>query len=178
MANLVALPTELILRVFSLLDGRQIARCSAVSHNSVRSGPVLILCVLKVCAYFKSAIENSTAMQYAIKLDMYGYKEAPVYSRSPVNVAARLDKLDRLNTAWNDLDWDQSIVKFPTSPFSIISDGILVNVALDVVTCVQLPSPLRDVPLRMWTLENPVDIDDIDGIAVDASQDLLVIFYQ
>jgi hypothetical protein len=137
----------------------------------------LFLCVLKVCSYFKDVIANSTAMQYAIKLAKYGYEERPAYSRS-MSLAARLDKLDQHNRAWNNLDWNEAVVKLPFSPFYAISDGVLVNVGRGTVTCMQLPSPLRNVPLRTWALENPVDIDEIDCIAVDASQDLLVIFFQ
>ncbi|KAF9510856.1 hypothetical protein BS47DRAFT_1347467 [Hydnum rufescens UP504] len=154
------LPVEAVLRIFSFLDGQQIARCA------------------EVCAYFKDMITRSTAMQYAIKLAMYGYSERHDDRVLPKPVTTRINQLECHIRAWNNLDWVESLVTIPNAQFRALSGGIFVHVGLDVVTCVQLPSFLRDIPLRTWTMENPVDVDFINCVAVDASQDLFVIFHQ
>ncbi|KAF9510857.1 hypothetical protein BS47DRAFT_1347468 [Hydnum rufescens UP504] len=159
-ATMRNLPLEIILRIFSFLDGGQIARCT------------------EICVYFKDAIERSTAMQYAIKLAICGYSESHDDHVSSKPVATRLNQLECHIRAWNNLDWVESFVTIPNARFKALSRGIFVLVNPDVVTCVQLPSFLRDVPLRTWAIENPVDVDFIYCVAADASQDLFVIFHR
>jgi hypothetical protein len=132
---------------------------------------------LKVCVYFKDAIERSTAMQYAVKLAICGYRESHDDHVSSKPVATRLNQLECHIRAWNNLDWVESLVTIPNAQFRALSGGIFVHVGLDV-TCVQLPSFLRYVPLRTWTMKNPVDVHFIYCVAADASQDLFVIFHQ
>jgi hypothetical protein len=116
-------------------------------------------------------------MQYAIKLAICGYRESHDNHVSPKPVATRVNQLECHICAWSNLDWVESFVTIPNAQFRALSGGIFVHVGLDV-TCVQLPSFLRDIPLRIWAIENPVDIDFINCVAVDTSQDLFVIFHQ
>ncbi|KAF9514409.1 hypothetical protein BS47DRAFT_881028 [Hydnum rufescens UP504] len=150
--DLLALPLELLIRIFALLEGHQIVRCIAV------------------CSYFKLAIENSITLQYVIKLDMFGYIDGPGRADS-----ARLNQLERHIDTWNKLDWVESRIDLPISRALLEPrEGIYAISNYTEVICIQLPSLHRGVPLRMWTLgfEFPVDL-----VEIDPSNNLLVALF-
>jgi hypothetical protein len=170
--NLLNLPLEIHLQIFWLLSAPQIARCREVNRIFHLVSSLILMSYLKVCAYFKEAIENSVALQYAIELAICGYKDGPHTDHAPDNTpAARLRKLKRHVDAWNDLQWVESRIVVPDrGPYSL-RDGVLVALGSDSVTCVQFPSPIRKLPLRVWTLSNI----HAHGLAADPPNDLLVL---
>ncbi|KAF9504923.1 hypothetical protein BS47DRAFT_1386114 [Hydnum rufescens UP504] len=145
------LPVELLIHIFALLEGHQIVRCIAV------------------CSYFKHAIENSTALQYLIKLDMFGYTNGP--GRAD---AARLNQLEKHIDAWNKLDWVESYIDVPIWRYGLdaLREGVYATSNTTEVLCIQLPSLSRGVPLRTWTLLFEFFVHEIE---IDPSNNLLVI---
>ncbi|KAF9510338.1 hypothetical protein BS47DRAFT_1487518 [Hydnum rufescens UP504] len=139
--NVLALPLELLIHIFALLDGRQIARCTIV------------------CSHFKHVIENSTTLQYFIKLDMFGYTDGPRRAD-----AVHLHELERHIDAWNKLDWIESRIDMPIWHYGLdaLRDGIYAFPNSTEVICIQLPSLSRGVPLRTWTLKFEFPVDQVE----------------
>jgi hypothetical protein len=128
----------------------------------------------QVCAYFENVIKNSVALQYAIELDIYGYEDGPYSDRAPKDVSTRLHKLRQHVDAWNNLDWVESRVSIPNLALHLIRKGMYISLGQDAsVTCIQLPSRIRDLPLRTWTLHN-IGLS-IQKMAADPQSDLLVL---
>jgi hypothetical protein len=128
-----------------------------------------ILSVIKVCSYFKHAIENSTTLRYLIKLDMFGYTDGPGRADS-----ARLNQLEKHIDAWNKLDWVESLIDIPIWPYSLdtLREGIYATSNTTEVLCIQLPSLSRGIPLRTWTLGFEFPVHEVE---IDPSNNLLVI---
>ena len=129
----------------------------------------------QVCAYFNDAIKNSVALQYAIELDICGYEDGPYSDRASEDTTARLRKLQSHVDAWNNLDWVESRVSTPVEAIrTLFCGGMLISLIDDeTVTCIQLPSRIPDLPLRIWTL-HIVDMSVV-GMAADPQSDLLVL---
>jgi hypothetical protein len=85
--------------------------------------------------------------------------------------AARLRKLRKHVDAWNDLQWVESHLEIPGWGPYLMVDGIFVTLGRNSVICVQLPSQIRELPLKVWTLP---DIH-AHGFAADPRNDLLVL---
>ncbi|KAF9511743.1 hypothetical protein BS47DRAFT_1139547 [Hydnum rufescens UP504] len=101
--DLLALPLELLIHIFALLEGHHIVRCIAV------------------CSYFKHAIENSIMLQCLIKLDMFGYMNGPGREDT-----VRLNQLERHIDSWNKLDWVESRIDVPRWRYGpgVLREGI------------------------------------------------------
>ncbi|KAF9503116.1 hypothetical protein BS47DRAFT_881838 [Hydnum rufescens UP504] len=78
--SLFTLPLQILIRIFALLEGYQIAKCGAV------------------CTYFKHVIESSILLQYFIKLDMFGYTNGSGSLGAPAVAATRLNPLESTST--------------------------------------------------------------------------------
>ncbi|KAF9510322.1 hypothetical protein BS47DRAFT_1487506 [Hydnum rufescens UP504] len=149
--GLLTLPLELLIHIFALLEGHEIVRC------------------ITVCSYFKQAIEDSITLQYFIKLDMFGY------TNGPGNVdAARLSQLERHIDAWNKLDWVESRIDLPAwrSLTKTLRGGVYATSNATEMTCIQLPSLSRGVPLRTWKLTFEPRVHQTE---IDPSNNLLVV---
>ncbi|KAF9511745.1 hypothetical protein BS47DRAFT_1139583 [Hydnum rufescens UP504] len=155
--SLFTLPHEILTRIFALLEGRHIARCSAV------------------CSYFKDIVGCSAVLQYFIKLDMFGYLDVSGSVDVPAISATRLSQLGRHIDAWNKLDWMESHIRVPFQyeDFGILCQGIIAMFNLKSVCCIQLPHLMRGIQFRTWTLG---DFSfPIYQIEIDPSNNLLVV---
>jgi hypothetical protein len=174
--SLQAIPVEIILQIFKLLDARQIARCREVSPKSRLMTSLILKNISKVCTYFKNAIDDSVALQYTIELAICGYTDGPYSDRTITNTPTeRLRRLRKHIDAWNDLDWVESQVTVPSVTFYTICEGVLLVLSDETLTCIQLPSRIRDLPLRIWKLHD-IDMDlSVDGMDADPQNNLLVL---
>ncbi|KAF9510333.1 hypothetical protein BS47DRAFT_1384007, partial [Hydnum rufescens UP504] len=150
-SSLLALPVEILIRIVGLLEGRRIARCSALQH----------------------VIESSVVLQYFIKLDMFGYTD--VSGSVSAVPAMRLNRLERYVDAWNNLDWVESRIdgSLQGSSSGALSQGIFITYTDKNVYCIQLPHPTRGIPFRTWMLD---DFEfGINQVQIDPSNNLLVV---
>jgi hypothetical protein len=69
--------------------------------------------------------------------------------------------------AWNNLEWVESCVMLPKPKHYASCGGVFVALVYNgsSLTCIQLPSQTRDIPLRIWKLPNT------DFIAMDMAAD-------
>jgi hypothetical protein len=94
---------------------------------------------------------------------------------SNLTVGERLNLLKEHQTAWNTLSWKRvQCHGIPKSRYAYhrCAGGIHAFSSDRSVTVEQLPSIIRGIPEREWTLDFPFTIDDF---AFDPAQDLLVV---
>jgi hypothetical protein len=87
--------------------------------------------------------------------------------------AARLNQFQRHIDAWNKLEWIEASITVPYGMRPILSGGVYMTLRGGDATCVQVPSPIRGLPLRTWTLHG-IDHRFFE-IAFDPHSDLLVV---
>lgn len=85
---------------------------------------------------------------------------------------ARLEMLKAHQAAWKSLQWriDFEPVKFCDLAWDLIG-GVLASGSNEEIQLVQLPSALRGIPRKDWTIKTPIEAEDFTH---DPSQDLLV----
>lgn len=109
-------------------------------------------------------------MQYVIELSMYGYKD--VHENGGGTIVPRREKFEQFIDRWKHLDWVESRINIPTFSSHALAGGILAVSNGTSITFVELPSRLRQSPLRIWT-RTDIDFPLADFI-MDPGQDLLV----
>ena len=93
------------------------------------------------------------------------------------NTSERLSLLRSYETSWKNLDWNThtSLPVFEggasLSLWELYGNVWAHSRGNDVISFVQIPSRLRDIPLRQWTIRLDFPIRDF---GMDPSQDLLV----
>ena len=103
--------------------------------------------------------------------------DGPYSSRATTNKPAeRLRRLQKHIDSWNNLEWVESRITVPNASFYAFCGGVLLVLSDEdeALTCIQLPSQIRDLPLRMWKLPSIIDII-FGGMAADPRSDLLVL---
>jgi len=145
----------------------------------------IIWVVSQVCHRIHDVIFNSVALQYKIELFAQGMHDN-TQIQDGANMADRLSMLTAYGDALKELAWTNyetiDLTNTQIRGRRYMSDGILViqkerpsreNMAngtwLDVY---QLPSALRGVPARRWTLEFEFSVV---FFMLDAASDLLVL---
>ena len=110
---------------------------------------------------------------------MFGYVDGPEPSVGTAIPVTRLNQLQMHIDAWNALDWVESRMAFSIKHFgaSALCGGIYAFVHDGEVTCIQLPSPVRGVPLRVWRLGSLGFPGEISAIEINPSNNLLVVVY-
>ena len=92
-----------------------------------------------------------------------------------LSVAARLDRLQRHQAAWKDLNWSEyKTVNMLAGHIWELFGGVLAQATgTDLLTFRQLPSHHRGIEEKIWT----VDISrlNVRDFTFDPSQDLLVV---
>ncbi|KAF9505935.1 hypothetical protein BS47DRAFT_482443 [Hydnum rufescens UP504] len=80
---------------------------------------------------------------------------------------------DHLNR-WKSLDWIEEQIRLPdeSSESAELVGGILACSNLSTITCIELPSRIRQTPLRTWIHQNDFEII---SFTIDPSQDLLTL---
>jgi len=147
-----ALPIELTLRILTFFDPTEL-----VDFRSVNS-------------FFKSLIDETTTFQYRIALFASGMINGP-----PANLTTheRLELLRGYEASWKNIEWNEhSTILSPHGNLWELCGNVWANSrGRDVIDFVQLPSRLRGIPMRQWTLK--LDFVPRD-FGMDPSQDLLV----
>jgi len=140
----------------------------------------IIWVVSQVCRHIHDIISNSVALQYKIELFAQGMHDN-AQIQDGANTADLLAMLTTYGDALKELAWT-NYETIDLTDASIhtryVSDGILVlpsrerkitGTWLDVY---QLPSALRGVPARQWTLKFEFSVT---SFTVDVASDLLVL---
>ncbi|OCH96054.1 hypothetical protein OBBRIDRAFT_743996 [Obba rivulosa] len=152
--HLCLLPTELLLQVLGELDYRSLVRCK------------------QVCRLFLETINNAVALQYKIELGVARMEDGPP---SLLGAADRLALLKRHQQAWNTLKYS-SIEWMPMLRGEVweLYGDVLAQARGSKVLCFwQLPSAIRGIEHKEWTLENFEFV--IRDFGMDPAQDLLVL---
>lgn len=153
-------PNELLLQIFSLIiDAPSTLKCRLLNTRC------------------RDIIDSSSALQYAIKLDAWGYENIPT-SSPQLTSSDRLNKLAAHVQSWARLDSsEQHHITIPAPGAYDLSQGIFLTANLNpqgTFTRVDLPSHLWGKPNHVQTLPHafPFAIPDF---AFDLSQDLLIV---
>ncbi|KAL1739840.1 hypothetical protein HDZ31DRAFT_48695, partial [Schizophyllum fasciatum] len=142
------------LRILLFLDYAEIARCEAV------------------CRALRAAIDGTAVLQYKIKLGkLYMVNAGDLFGG--IAVADRVQRLDEYAEAWRSLEWStETHVPFEGNLWEIAGGVIACTSLLNQdINFVQLPSRLRQIEQKTWTLNMPQRLRDF---TIDPSQDLLV----
>jgi hypothetical protein len=86
--------------------------------------------------------------------------------------AARLEVLEKHLTRWKYMDWDEEGIMIPNQDCGALVGGVYAVGVEESILCFELPSRVRQTPLRSWTHENTFDVQ---SLILDPGQDLLVL---
>lgn len=163
-SGILSCPTELLWKIFLEL----------------RPDYVSLLQCRAICRRFKDSVDSSLQLQLGLRLDAWGYTlpSSPLPNKSnSIPLSDLLQKLEDHVEAWRTLDWEESrqpiidsikVFDFAQGYFVAVSKSDPSN-----LICVQLPSRVMGTQARTYTIEN-VGFT-VDGLAVDPSQNLLVL---
>jgi len=92
---------------------------------------------------------------------------------SRLNTSERLSLLRSYETSWKNLDWNTniSVPVHERGLWELYGNVWAHSRGNDAIFFVQIPSRLRDIPLRQWTVRLDFSFRDF---GMDPSQDLLV----
>jgi hypothetical protein len=115
-------------------------------------------------------VDDTAALQYRIALHSSGMVDGPP---SRLSTSERLSLLRSYETSWKNLDWNThtSLPVPEGSLWELYGNVWAHSRGNDAIFLVQIPSRLRDIPLRRWTIK--LDFPLLD-FGMDPSQDLLV----
>jgi hypothetical protein len=147
-----ALPIELTLRIFAFFD------------------PIGLVGFRRVNSFFKSLIDETTTLQYRIELFASGMVDGPP---GDLSTRERLELLRSYETSWKKIEWNEhSTILSPHGHLWELYGNVWAHSrGSDAIDFVQLPSRLRGIPMRQWTLKFDFVPRDF---GMDPSQDLLV----
>jgi hypothetical protein len=158
------LPLETIINILlHLPDAPSILKCRRINRT------------------FRECIDPSLAIQYAVKLDAYGYEDCPVKRNSQTiwNTSDRLSSLDSVVTSFANLDWQSSYTLHLPRVLNVcdFAQGHYVGVRQEdshfVIFCVRFSSRLLGTD--GWTRDLCVVDFKIHSMVMDPSQDLLLV---
>ncbi|KAL0950354.1 hypothetical protein HGRIS_010322 [Hohenbuehelia grisea] len=149
-------PTELVVYVLTLLDAEDLLDCRLI------------------CKRFQELIDFEVKLQYKIALFEACQEDCP---SSSLGTSAKLETLRAHQKAWSTLDWSDSreFERADDEGRLRLSGNLLTNIN-DAGTHIrfrQLPSAIRGIPWKEWTLTD-FGLQDFEYF-VNASQDLLVL---
>ena len=112
-------------------------------------------------------------MQYAIELAAAGQVNGP--ETSGASSASRLEALKKHQSSWDNLKWSREL-RIPMEGGGLweLYGGVLAQSTEEgKLTFMQLPSDLRSIEEKVWTLGNLGLV--VRDFGMDPSQDLLVL---
>ena len=155
----VTLPTELWEKAFLYLTPEQIVKLRTVllSFTSPTSASAY-LCCLQVNRDFRGLIDGSPGAQYLI--DLYAAGLEVGYQDPSLTLANRRKRLDLYRSHWDSLQWvEHTSLPLPFHKYQTVIGGVICLVlfadaggATTDFHFIQLPSVLRGIPLKEWTL--------------------------
>ena len=113
-------------------------------------------------------------MQYAIELAAAGQVNGPETSGS--SSSSRLEALKKHQSSWDNLKWSREL-RIPMEDGSLweLYGGVLAQSTVEgTLTFMQLPSDLRSIEEKVWTLGPKLGLV-VRDFGMDPSQDLLVL---
>lgn len=115
-------------------------------------------------------VDDTVALQYRMALHLSGRVDGPP---SRLSTPERLDLLRSYETSWKNLDWNThtSIPVPDGSLWELYGNVWAHSKGNNAISFVQIPSRLREIPLRQWTINLDFPLRDF---GMDPSQDLLV----
>lgn len=124
-----------------------------------------------MCRTLRVLVDESTALQYIITLASAGACNNPLDSSS---TSEKLSSLRRYDDAWRTLTYtDHTVLPMPTGSLWELYGGVWAHsVGKKDIHFIQLPSQLRGIEKRDWTLSFDFPMRDF---TFDPSQDLLVV---
>ncbi|CAL1706425.1 unnamed protein product [Somion occarium] len=156
MPGVPTLPIELIIQILNILDYKGLLKCR------------------QICKQWDLLIQGDTSLIYKVHLAVNGMEDS---NSSSMNVVERLRTLKEHGDDWGKLRFTQDEIVDMNTPANCVWElqGGVLTQARDERTLVftQIPSQLRHIQKRTWTLDN-LDVVVAD-YCIDPSQDLLVI---
>ncbi|TFK42125.1 hypothetical protein BDQ12DRAFT_599035 [Crucibulum laeve] len=156
--GLLSLPIEVLLDTLAILDFISLLRCRKASR------------------FFKHLVDNTSSLQYIIELAASGQVDGPI--DKSINVFSRLQALKKQQEAWHTGQWRQESDPDALNQGGLweLYGGVLAQVAHDQsITFHQLPSHVRGIEKRHWTIEPNTFEFTVRDFGIDPSQDLLVL---
>lgn len=164
-----ALPVELVLRILEALDPQVLVNCRRVMFFHIV--PLVLLSEnTQTSRLVKSLIDGTIALQYRIALYSSGMVDGPP---GQLDTSERLSLLRSYEASWKNLDWNaHTCLPVPGGSLWELYGNVWAHSGVDdTILFVQLPSRLRGITMRQWTLK--LDHAPRD-FSMDPSQDLLV----
>jgi hypothetical protein len=123
---------------------------------------------------FRSLIDDTAQIQYAIELEVAGAVDGPP---GGLTVIDRLNRLRGYQSAWDTMAWAQdSFVKKIRGHVWELYGGVLAQCSSsNAFVFRQLPSASRDIEAKQWTVRRVWGEVKVRDFTIDPSQDLLVI---
>ncbi|KAJ7129730.1 hypothetical protein C8R44DRAFT_777518 [Mycena epipterygia] len=151
--NLQKFPTELVTVVCLWLDALSIVRLA------------------QVCRQFRHILQQSSALQYKIQLELAGLRDGQFIAGS--GSAVRLDMLTAYQAAWASFEWTStSTVEMAGNLWELVSNVLATYSANKGFSFNRIPSASRHVSPAEWAIANvPFTVTDF---SMDLSQDLLL----
>ena len=165
-----ALPIELTIHILSFFDPTDlvnIRRVHLFSHFSF----FFSNSILQVNSFFKSLIDETTTFQYRIALFASGMEDGPP---GHMTTSERFDLLRKYEASWKTIEWTEhnSLISGTGGVWELYGNVWAHSKERDdVIEFVRLPSRIRGIPMRQWTLRFEFSVRDF---SMDPSQDLLV----
>lgn len=176
-------PNELIAKILTMLDYRDLASCTQVRFppfGSSHLNPSPAHCrhwaiCPQVCRRVFDLIGSSSLLQYHLELGRACMEDGPPNGMS---TAERRERLQAHVDAWQNLRWSSCVYLFDLNPTAVVMDvspgGILAFIMRSEckIKFVQPPSDLRGIPMRQWEHTFPFPLWNV---ALDPSEDILVV---
>ena len=160
-AYLDSCPDELLVHIFWFtVDSLSTLNCRLLSRR------------------YRDCIDASSLLQYAIRLDAWGYEDGGSGNSLVHSIFDRQKALETHIKSWATLDWEEHHVSVPYPETYKLVQGYLFTIhqtALNTsaVACVDLPSRLLKRATQVRTLPHVFDFP-VDTFLVDPSQDILI----
>jgi hypothetical protein len=113
-------------------------------------------------------------LQYIIELAAAGQTNGP--ETSSISSASRLEALKKHQSSWGNLKWSREL-RIPMEDGGLweLFGGVLAQTTAEgTLTFTQLPSDLRSIDEKVWTLGPSLGLV-VRDFGMDPSQDLLVL---
>ena len=167
------LPADIYVDILERLDYQGLLKCMQVSkYWSSRFIFSKFDIHQQVCSLFRELINETASLQYIIELAASGQTNGP--EAFSTTSASRLEDIRKHQSDWGSSKWSRELrVPLRTDCAWELYGGILAQCDPGgMLTLNQLPSDLRSIEEKVWTLDLGFYPDDF---ILDASQDLLVL---
>ena len=137
------------------------------------------ICYLQVNCSFRDIINGSPEVQYIIDLWAAGFEVE--YQGPSVALADRRERLGRYRSHWGSLQWaEHTSIPLPFYKTRVVTGGVIcltLLAALEYPTTdyrfIQLPSVLRGIPLKEWTVHGLPN--NTQALGLFPEEDLLIV---